>query len=94
MALPLKLPLDQMQTQWKSQIDPILSNRILQGLLLSNISLKTGDNTINTLIARQQQGWLITDQTAAALIYRSRPLNSSTLTLNASAPCTVSLWVF
>lgn len=94
MALPQKLPYDLLQTQWASQINPVLSNVLVQGLLLENIALQSGDNTINTLLSRKQQGWFIVDQNAACSIYRSKPFNTQTLTLNASAPCMINLWVF
>lgn len=94
MSLPLRLPSDQMQQLWKSQLDPLLANQLTQGQLLTGISLHMGENDINTLLSRKQVGWIIVDQTAAASIFRSRPFNSVTLTLNSSAPCTVNLWVF
>ena len=94
MALPIKLPLDRMQTIWKSQIDPILKIPMLSGLQLNNISLVSGVNNINHLLQRTQQGWIITDQDASSSIYRSQPFNTLTLTLHASAPCTISLWVY
>jgi hypothetical protein len=91
--LPLNLDLSQMQTKWKSQLDQLLSNELTQGSLISQ-SLASGSNTINHLLGRQQVGWIIVDQDAAATIYRSQPLNAKTLTLNASAPVNVALWVF
>lgn len=94
MALPIKLPLDRMQTIWKSQIDPILKIPMLNGLQLTNISLISGDNVINHLLQRNQQGWIVTDQSAASSLCRSQPLNNLTLTLNSSNPCVISLWVY
>ncbi len=92
--LPQKLPLDMMQTKWASQLNPVLSIPMLSGLMLQNVVLKSGDNVINHLLGRMQQGTIITDQTAASSIYRSKPFNSTTLTLNSSAACQVNLWVF
>jgi hypothetical protein len=71
-----------------------LANQLMQGLLLKNIALNIGDNVINHLLGRMMQGWILTDQSAGATIYRSQPLNDKTLTLNASAGLTISLWVF
>ena len=93
MALPTQLPLDRMQTTWKSQIDPILSIPMLSGIQLSNIAIKSGINVINTKLQRTQQGWVITDITSPALISRSQPFNSTTLTLTSSAATTINLWV-
>lgn len=86
--------LSQLQTTWKSQLDPILADAILQGLQLSNIAIKTGVNVINHMLQRNQQGWFITDIDAASTLYRSQAFNSLTLTLTSSAPCNVSLWVY
>lgn len=83
-----------LQTTWASTINPIITLPILQGLLLKNIVLATGNNSVNTLLDRMQQGWLVVDQNAASNIYRNAPFNSNTLVLNSSAPCVISLWVF
>lgn len=94
MSLPQRLPLPMMQTTWASQIDPVLQFAPNQGLLLLNVPLVVGSNVINHRLSRQQQGWIITDQTAAASIYRSQPFNSLTLTLVTDAITNVNLWVY
>lgn len=94
MGLPLKLPWDKAQTLWERQIDPIITFPPNKGLLLSNLVIKTGTNVINHKLARKQQGYIITDQTTSASIYRSADFNDLTLTLTSSAPSVVSLWVF
>ena len=99
MALPLFKDDNQnfmlMQSQWRSQLNPLLALPILNGVLLQNQSLITGANKINHLLSRMQTGWIITDQNAgAAQIYRSQPFNTQTLTLTSSAPVIISLWVF
>lgn len=95
MSLPTQLPLTLMQTQWKSQIDPLLANPIFPGILLSNISM-TGSQplVINHLLSRKMQGWFVVDNMADAVIWRTQPLNAITLTLEASADTIISLWVF
>lgn len=92
--LPLKLPLEQMQSKWKSQLDPLLSNINTQGQLLSATVLAVGNNTINHKLSRNMQGWYIVDIDGPATIYRSQPFNDSTLVLNSTAICTINLWVF
>lgn len=92
--LPLRLPWTQAQDRWATIINPVLDNPNSNGLLLSNVTLKSGTNIINHTLGRQQQGWYVTDINSAAQIYRSTPLNSLTLTLFSSAPCVVGLWVF
>lgn len=94
MALPQKLDIANMQTTWATQLNPVIANAILNGLQLSSITLVTGDNIVNHLLARKQLGWFATDINAAATLYRSAPFNDKTLTLNASAGCVVNLWVY
>lgn len=83
-----------LQTNWAALINPLLKNPLSKGIFLPSISLVTGNNVINHLLGRKQQGWLISDQDAAASIYRSQPFNDITLTLNSSANCVVTLYVF
>jgi hypothetical protein len=83
-----------LNSQWRSILNPVLGIPILSGVQLTNIPLVTGVNVINTTLQRQQQGWFITDIDAAISLYRSAPFNSLTLNLTASAPATVSLWVY
>lgn len=92
--LPQKLPWDLAQTQWASQLNPLIKNQLTQGILLTNISLINGVSVINHLLGRMQVGWLITDLNAAAIIYRSQPLNDKTLTLTSDAACVANIWMF
>lgn len=94
MALPRQLPWDQAQTKWASQIDPVLSEPIINGNLLSNVQLNNGVTVIDHLLSRMQQGWVITDMQGAATVYRSSPFNNLTLSLTSNAAITISLWVF
>lgn len=86
--------LSQLQTQWTSLINPVISIPMLQGLQLTGITLKNGVNTINHLLARKQQGYFFTDQDAPASIYRSAIFNDQTLELTSNAPVTVNIWVY
>jgi hypothetical protein len=83
-----------MQNKWSSIINPLLSNPLNSALILKNVVLKSGDNVINHLLSRKQQGWFLTDIQGAATIYRSASFNDTTLTLNSSAPVTVNIGVF
>lgn len=95
MSLPLLKNFDLLQTGWKKQLDPIIKNTLVNGVLLTNISLPaTTPTPISTTLGRQQQGWIITDNTADCRVWRTQPFNSTTLTLEASAATTISLWVF
>ncbi len=94
MALPLLKDPDLMQNQWKSKIDPVLSNAIIQGRQLTGIALTTSATTVPHGLDRTQQGWIITDISAAATIFRTGDFNSSNMVLTASASCTVGIWVY
>lgn len=83
-----------MQTVWARSIDPVLAKPLSQANILTNVQLLTGTNTINHLLGRKMQGWILSDIDSIASIFRSAPLNDLTLTLTASAPATVSLVVF
>lgn len=83
-----------MQSAWSSQLNPVLTNPSLQTQLIKNITLSVGTNVINHKLSRQQQGWRVVDITGAAQIYRSAPLNATTLTLTSDAAVTIALEVF
>jgi len=82
------------QKQWTSELNPLLGNILTQGSLLQNIKLINGSTTFDHYLGKLMTGWILVDQNASAIIYRSSPLNSQTLTLTSSAIVTVSLWVF
>jgi len=83
-----------LQTNWATQLNPLLANSISQGVAITSVPLVTGSNVINHKLGRMQQGWFLTDIDAAATIYRSAPFNTYNLTLTSSAPCVVNLWMF
>jgi hypothetical protein len=92
--LPIKLPLELMQTRWASIINPLLSNQLNGVSILSGINLISGSTVINHLLGKQMSGWFIVDINGAATIYRSKPLNNLTLTLTSNAAVTVDIGVF
>jgi len=96
MSAPLssKLPWELMNPILASTLNPIVAAPQSSGRILKNIPLTTGSNAINHGLGRNMQGWSIVDINAAVTPYRSAPLNALTLTLTASAPCTVSIEVF
>lgn len=93
MNLPLNLDLSHTQTQWSAILNPIIKNPLIDGRMVT-ISLTSGATAINHGLSRNQQGWILVDQNAAASIYRSQPFNSETMTLTSNATVTVTLWVF
>jgi len=85
--------LDQLQTRWKQVLDPISDNVLLKGRIVGPVDLQVGSNVIDHLLGRQPQGWIITDLNANVGVWRTAwtPL---TLTLEASGPVTVALYVY
>ena len=59
MALPINLTVPQMQTKWKSQLDPLIDAPQASGRTLQNQKLISGTNTINHGLGQKLQGWYI-----------------------------------
>lgn len=97
-SLPLIKTEDQsfalLQTRWKAILDAVIGNQFTQGNLIKRIPIQNGVNIINHLLARTQQGWVITDINASVTVFKSAPFNDKTLTLTSNGPCTLSLWVY
>lgn len=97
MAAPLstKLEWNLANPIWASTLNPIVANPILSGKAVDSITLTANTPlTINHGLARNQVGWFITDQVGAASVARTKPLNSLTLTLEATAATVITLWVY
>lgn len=101
MALPVYLDsntnLMALQTNWKRYLDPILSHPINNGLILENVNLSSGINTINHTLGRALQGWIVVRQNAAATFYDNQSANimpALTLILHASGTVTIAIYVF
>lgn len=92
--LSTKLPPDQLQTKWASQLNPLLANPLNNVVILQNVRLISGVTAVNHLLGRMQQGWFLTDVQGVATIYRSSPFNDKTLLLTSSAAVTVNIGVF
>lgn len=93
--LSTKLPWELAQTKWSSQINPVLALPMLNGNMISTISLVTSTpQAINHLLQRKPQGWFLMDNTADAVVWRSAPFNDLSITLESSANTTISIWVF
>lgn len=83
-----------METSWAALLNPVLANPMSNGIFLTGINLINGVVTINHLLGKKMQGWLITDINAAATIFRTTAFNDKTLTLSCNATVTVNLYVF
>jgi len=97
MTQPLSsnLPWELANNIWAQSLNPILANPILAGKMIQKISLVASvPKIINHGLNRMQTGWFLTDQNAASSVFRAADFNTQTLTLEATANVTVSLWVF
>lgn len=96
MALSTRLPYELLQTQWASQLNPLLANPVNSASLLTNIQLVVGTNVLNHLLGQVQQGWFLTDIQGECTYspYRNAPFNALTLSLYSPSAVTVSIGVF
>lgn len=97
MKLPQQLNINAMQNQWATAIEPVLNNPVIQGLILPNIALTTGSNSVNHRLARKLVGWYIVRQRGPASIYDTQDANQMpqlTLSLTSSADVVVDIAVF
>ena len=51
---------NQLQSNIKQALQPLLINPLLVGITLSNVSLASGANTIIHKLGRTMQGWMVT----------------------------------
>lgn len=101
MALPTQKFEDKnlmlLQATWKTQLDPVLANPLVQGQIIRSVPLQTGSNTINHGLGRKLQGWVIIRQRASGTVYDTQDTNTMpalTLLLTASGAINVDLYVF
>lgn len=85
-----------LQTAWSAQLNPVIANPIINGVLQKGIKLLTGNNSVNTKLGRNLQGYIITAMyDNFSQIYTITSLNPSlTLSLNSSADVTIDLYCF
>jgi len=89
--------LNMVQTKWKSLIDPIISNQLIDGHVLYGIKLSIGSNNINHLLGRNLLGYIIVGIDGLAEIYDSQASNQQknlTLILVSNAAVTANIYVF
>jgi hypothetical protein len=89
--------LQRVQAGVRKVVNPALGKAILDGVLLRGVVLKAGGavNAVQHGLQRTYRGWILADANAQASVW-SQPSAAPALYLNllASAPVTVSLWVF
>lgn len=94
--LPQKLDLPKMQTTWAQQLDPIIANLLINGILLKDQSLINGTTVINHRLGRQPQGWFLSAPKGAATVYQAaqQPNPTLTLTVISNAAIMTDIWVY
>lgn len=90
--------LQRIQDNASNTFNGILSNPIVNCLILKNIQLDAGSNTINHSLGYNLQGWFVTRmRNGFSQIYDtqdSNPIPNKLLLLNSSVAITVDLIVF
>jgi hypothetical protein len=89
--------ISQLQTVWRSILEPFLRKQQNQSIILKNISLISGTTTVKTGLDRPLEGWKIVRQRASASIYDNQDANAdpaSSLILISSAAVVVDIEVF
>ncbi len=86
--------LNRVQRNLTNALTPITGNVILDGVLLSGISLSSGVTAgVPHTLQRIPVGYIVTDKNAVADIMRVS-WDSNFINLQSSANVTVNLWVF
>lgn len=96
-SLAPKLPWELANPKWAARLNPLLANPLVNGRILSGVTLGTGANVINHGLGRKLQGYLVVLNGAAETFYDDQASNQRpdiTLILNSSGPTIVSLYVF
>jgi len=86
---------DTLQTNIEAAVGEVLKSPILDGRLIRDIVLATGNNRIEHKMDRELLGYMIVKRNNASAIYDvvdSEP--AEFLQLNSAGSVTVSLWVF
>ena len=98
--------INQLQSNIANAVNPLLalgsfnpqwSRTFLAGNLIQKVSLTSGANSVVHNLGYSPTGWFITRIRSAATIYDTQDSNAQptkTLTLNASANCTVDIFIF
>ena len=94
-SLSPRLPWDLASTKWAGTLNPVLALPILNGQQITGISLSAAvPKEISHSLGQIVQGWILVDNNAASIIYRTQPLNAKTITLQASINSIISIWIY
>ena len=96
LMLPQKLDYEKMLTTWAQQINPVIANLLINGILLKDQSLISGTTVINHKLGRIPQGWFLSAPKGPATVYQAaqQPNPTLTLTVVSDAALTTDVWVY
>lgn len=77
----------------ETAINPIIKLPILDGVILQDLVITTSAQKFPHYLGRQPQGWWPVDKQNAAHIFRT-DWTTTTITLEASATVTGSIWIY
>lgn len=89
--------LSRVQDNVGKTVDQVVANPILNGQLLTGITLAVGSNIINHKLGRILLGWLPVRLRASATLYDTQDSNATpalTLLVTSSAVVVADFWVF
>lgn len=88
--------LNQIQDNIGKTTSDLIGVPLNNGILLQDVDLVSGNNTIYTTLPGALTGWIITRKSANVDIYdnQSTNTNTATLILNSSGSVTVDIFVF
>lgn len=94
--LPQKLDYEKMLTTWAQQLNPVIANLLVNGILLKDQELINGTTVINHRLGRNPQGWFLSAPKGAAVVYQAsqQPNPTLTLTVVSNAAITTDVWVY
>lgn len=84
-----------LQTSWGAELNPLLSNQLTDGIMLTSQPLISGNNVINHRLSRPIVGYIVIRKDSDVSIYDSNTSQPNlTFNLISSGPAIVSLYVF
>lgn len=84
--------LNRVQDNVGQALSDLQSAPLSGGQIQNSVPLVVGPNQVAHKLGRQPTQWMITDLSAASIVYRGS-WDSNFITLNASVDCTINLWV-
>lgn len=86
-----------LQERLQEYLQPITKCPLIDGVLLTDLVLPAGTNTISHKLGRKLIGWIVVRNQANSVLWDGQNGNSlpeKTLIISCSAPTTIDLWVF